>query len=169
MTKKSDVINWAIANKLFFVLFLLMIFFAFIDYFQIRAFFKLDTTLGWELYHQYQQPTLIMLWIALIVLPVFVYWLFSRDLSESIGLLGAGLIMLFAGVEDVFFFLFSPAQMSNNMCWFNDVNAPISFFSELLGHECVHALDLSIFAVSGVIIGYLFYIGMKKLEFKKWF
>jgi len=166
MTKKSDAINWAVANKLFFVMFLLMIFFAFIDYFQIRSFFALDSDLGWQLYHQYQQPALIMLWIALILVPVFVYWMFSKDLSETLGLAFGGLIMLFAGVEDVFFFIFSPARMSNNMCWFNDVRASVALFSELLGHECVHALDLYIFAGTGVVVAYIVYFVFKQIEFK---
>lgn len=166
MNKKTNVLNWAIANNLFILLFILMIFFAFIDYFQIRTFFQIDSVLGWELYHQNQQPVLMILWIALIVLPIFVYWLFTRDWSETLGLLSAGLIMLFAGVEDVFFFFFSPEKMTNNMCWFNEVRAPVGIFSELLGHECVHALDLMTFAVLGTVIAYFVYSWLKKIEFK---
>lgn len=167
MTKNTK--NWAVANSLFFVLFLLMIFFAFVDYMQLQTFHELNTAEAWQLYYQYTSPALILLWMALIIVPVFVYWLFTRDLSETLGLASAGLIMLFAGVEDVFFFLFSPAKMTDNMCWFNDVRGPVAKFSELLGAECVTQTHLLLFAGLGIVLAFVVYQIFKHIEFNEWF
>lgn len=169
--KKSKIRQWTVANILFILMFFLMGVFALADYWNIQTFHEVNTHEAWNLYAEYTSVAMLGLWITLIVVPVIIYWLFTRDASESLGLLFAGLIMLFFAVEDVLFFLLTPAQVSNNMCWFNNANAPVAKFSEILGHECVRAMDLFIFAALGVVLAYLVYALLKRVRFKrfKWF
>lgn len=164
---KEDIKNWAIGNWLFIMLFGLMVFFGLIDYIQLETFHELNTPEAWQLYSQYTSPALLALWVALIIIPIFVYWLFSKDLSESLGLMFAGLILLFTGWEDIFFFLFSPSKMVGRMCWFNEVRAPVAKFSELLGAECVLPLHLWIFALIGLVLAFSIYQLTRHIEFGK--
>jgi hypothetical protein len=79
-----------------------------------------------------------------------------KDKSESIGIFAAGAILLFTGIEDILYFVFSGESMSGPMCWFNDLNAPVAWFSEHFFNEaCVSQQSLVGFAILGVFASYL--------------
>lgn len=158
--------RWVVANKMYAGLFLLLILIALIDIQQIQAFFKLDNPEAWSLYNRYTLPSFIMLWIILIVTPALVYYLFSKDKSETVGLMIAGLILIFAGVEDVLYFAFGNQSMTPCMQWLNDLNAPVSHWSSrVLNEDCVSPFALTSFAFIGVIVSYF---AFKKLREAKW-
>lgn len=162
--KLKKVKRWVAANKLFFGLFALIAIIAIIDSLQIITFHTINTEQGWSLYNKYTLPSFILLWSLLIVVIAFVYWVFARDISEAIGLALAGLILLFTGLEDVFYFLFSKFKMTECMQWFNDLNAPVSFFSRFVfREECTSPASLITFSIIGIFLAYgVFEISRRK-------
>ena len=162
----AELKRWLVANKMYAGLFFILIFIALIDTQQIKTFFKLDSQEAWSLYNMHTLPSFIALWIIIIFVPVLVYYLFSRDKSEAIGLAAAGLILLFSGTEDVLYFAASGQEMTPCMQWFNDLNAPVAYWSSrILNEECVSPFSLVSFALIGIVVSYFIF---KKLQIAKW-
>lgn len=158
--------RWIIANRMYSGLFLILVLIALIDVQQIQTFFKLDSQEAWALYNMHTLPSFIYLWVTIIIVPVVVYYLFSKDKSEAIGLAVAGLLLLFAGVEDVFYFALGDQKMTPCMQWLNDLNAPVAYWSSrILNEDCVSPFALTSFAFIGVITSYFVF---KKFKEAKW-
>ena len=158
--------RWIIANKLYAGLFILIAIFAYIDIFQIKTFFILDSQHAWDLYNTYTGPSLWTLWAIIILIIGIIYYLFSKDKSEAIGITAAGLILLATGTEDVFYFALSGQEMPACMQWFNDLNAPVGYWSaNILKEKCTSPFALTSFAFIGIVGSYFIF---KKLKQAKW-
>jgi len=156
--------RWAIAHKMYIGLYFLIAGFAYLDSKQIITFFELDSPIAWNLYNNYTLPAFITLWIMLIVVPGMVYYLFSKDKSETVGLIGAGLILLTTGFEDVMYFVFSEQSMTTCMEWFSQVGHPISYWSNLLGETCVSPTALISFSIVGILLANYIYKKLKRIR-----
>ena len=163
MTKKKK--NIVRRRILLGLSFLLIIIFAIIDTFQIRAFFETNT---WEQYFKYVLPSFFALWIIVLAVIAIVYFIFVRDLSESIALFSFPAILILTGTEDIFYFLFSPQRMLSCMDYLN--NMPfINFVSKFILREtCVSPLGLFLNAFLGIIIASGLWVILTKIEFGKW-
>lgn len=158
--------RWAIGNKIFLGLILLIAFIGYVDTLQINAFFSLNSVQAWDLYNEHILPSFIKLWVLLMAVPAIVYYLFTKDKSEAIGIFAAGFIMLVTGLEDVFYFIFSSQPMTLCMQWFNDLGAPVALWSKHIFNEtCVSPDALVSFAALGVVLAY---ITFKELQKAKW-
>lgn len=156
MGKKSD---WIMHNKALLLVIVFVIFIGFLDTIQIQATMNLENTddSKWDLYNQYTLPAWIALWVACILAIALMYYWATKDKSEAIGLFSAGFIMIFTGMEDIFYFLFSPQKMTACMQWLNDLNAPVSWWSKyILGEACVSPLALYTFSA----LGFVFAVGL---------
>ena len=162
--KLSYAKRFVISNWTYLLIFFIIIVIGLIDSFQITTFHELNDPEAWALYTQYTFVSFIALWVLIIGTPVIVYYFFTKDLSETLGLFSAGMIMLAFGVEDVMYFVFSKIPMSNSMCWFNEWNAPVSWWSQLLGEQCVSAPALLSFAGIGVALSYIVFYYMRRYK-----
>ena len=162
----AELKRWIKLHKLYLGLFVLLALIAIIDANQLKTFFEINTEKAWSLYNTYTLPSFIALWLIIIVTPALVYFMFTHDKSETIGIIAAGFILLFSGTEDLMYFAFSPQDMTPCMQWFNDLNAPVASWStNILKERCVSPNALISFAGLGIIASYLIF---KKLKYAKW-
>lgn len=161
-----DLKRWAIANRLFVGMFILITLIAYIDTLQINAFYEINTAEGWASYSSHVLPSFIKLWLLIVIIPAIVYYMFTLDKSEAVGLALSGFILLATGVEDVLYFVFSSQSMTACMQWFNDWNAPVATWARVVfNQQCVSPEALVTFAVAGVFLSYFVF---KRLERAKW-
>lgn len=159
--------RWKIATFIYFLIIALIAVIAYIDSVQILAFFEVGSETGWNAYNTYTLPSLIVLWVLIILGPSVVYYFFTRDISESLGILGAGLIMISTGLEDVLYYVFSEQAMGDAMCYFNELHAPVSYYSQMLGEDCVTPFSLITFAMLGLAVSYFVFVTFKEYKPRK--
>ena len=160
---ESKLKHWAIAHKLYLMMFGLIAIFGYLDYKQLLTFRTLNSDTAWALYNQFAGPSFWILWVIMIAIPATVYYFFTKDKSESIGIFAAGLILLSTGLEDIFYFLFSGLKMDSCMAWFNELGAPVAWYSTKILHEtCVSPTALISFTMIGIIASYLLFDYMRK-------
>lgn len=155
--------RWAILNKVFLIGLVILIFFAWMDAKQIITFHRLDSQEAWDLYNTYTGPAIWTMWYFVFLTVGIIWYLFSKDLSEAIGLTGALWIMEWFGTQDLFFFLFSEQSMTASMCWVGIV--PVNLISDFLGETCPSPFAFKLAGFLGMVIGY---IGYKKLKEAGW-
>jgi hypothetical protein len=119
----------------------------------------------WDKYEKNNAPVFIILWYLLFLIIGAVYLLFTRDLSGSMAVALAGIIMIMFGLLDVGFFWLSSFTMTDNMCWFNESGHIISKITAFTGHECVTAFDLYFSSVVGVVIAFVVFKIMLLIKF----
>jgi hypothetical protein len=159
--------RWAIANKLYLMMFILIILIAYIDTLQINTFFAINTAEAWNLYNTHTLPSFIKLWLIIVAIPAIVYYLFAKDISEALGIFATGFILLFTGVEDVFYFIFSTQSMSQCMQWFNDLNAPVATWARVVFNQsCVSPEALISFAILGIVVSYFVFKKLKQMGYR---
>lgn len=142
-----------IANKLFYCMFLLLAIIAYIDAHQIITFHTLNMDKAWELYNTYNLPSMVALYMLIILVPAWLYYLFTKDKSETIGLFVSWVILLSFGIEDVLFFLFSTQPMTACMAWFNQMPTLVGWFStNILKEACVSPFGLITCALVGTFL-----------------
>lgn len=157
--------RWFIMNRVYIFLFFLIGIISYIDSKQIITFFTLNTEEAWRLYHTYTMPSFIVLWLLIITSVSIVYHLFSKDKSETLGIFLSGTILLFTGLEDVFYFIFSKQSMTQCMQWFNDINAPVAWFStNILKETCTSPKALILFSIIGIITSYIVFNRLKRAK-----
>lgn len=150
--------RFALLNKVLLISIGLIIFYGWFDSLQIQSWYEINRlhpqTDNWLVYGQFTLPALVTLWIGVLLVIAFIYYLVTKDKSESLGLFVAPLIMLLTGLEDVAFFLFSKVNMTACMSWF-DTNQFIKFSSKyLLNLDCVSPIGLVLNAGLGIILAY---------------
>lgn len=155
--------RWVIANKLYAGLFILLAIFGYLDAVQIKTFHIIDTQQAWDLFNSLTGPAFWALWYVAIIAIGLVYFLFSKDKSETLGLIAAGFILLLMSVEDLFFFIFSDQPMTQCMRWFNELNPQLTWWStHIWGETCVSPTALISFAILGIIISYVVFNKLKR-------
>lgn len=117
----------------------------------------------WETYETYVAPFYITLWVVVLASIAMMYYLLKKDKSEAIGLLISGVILLFSGLEDIFFFVLSSNVMPAQMCWLTGWSATTSRF---LGEACVTPTSLFLNVILFTVIGW-FVLGWFFRQ-KKW-
>ena len=143
--------------KVFIFLVLLIALFGYMDSVQIAGWHAVDDPNAFDHYAEGPQQVYIGLWfIAFLAIGIMWYW-FSGDWSETIGIVLSGASMIAFGLLDIFFFILSPYTMNNTMCWFNNDGALVGKFSELIGHTCTTTFDLWIFGLIGLVISFLIF------------
>lgn len=142
-------------GTIYLILLGLVLLIAIIDSFQIKAFFELNTPEAWKLYAQYTLKSFIWLWVIIMAVPAIVYYLFTKDKSEGIGIFLSGLTLIFFGVEDLLYYIVSSAKMSDGLCWMNDYGMLVAQISHWFGEACTTPSILIIYSIVGLGISYL--------------
>ena len=172
MAKDNDLKRWMIMNKVFLVILALLVLFAWMDTRQLVAMKTIDAQwqrgdLLWPIFWGVQLPAVNLLWYGVLIAVALIWYLMSKDKSESLALFAAPAIMIFFGTQDLFYFVMSPIDklLPSMGCWANRIG-PVNFLSHLFGETCPSNL---VFLASGFIglgLGYLAYVKLQKV--KKW-
>ena len=144
--------------------FIALMFFGYMDSQQIKTIHKAAETQPniYDDYNKNQQPVLMILWYGIFFTSATIYWLFTKDFSESAAIFLVPAIMQSFGWEDVWFYVLSPFSMTPQMCWFT---YPQKIVSWLMNEACVTPKSLILNAFVGlilaVVIGYVL-VSIKK-------
>jgi len=116
----------------------------------------------WEIYTLHVVPAILGMWAVTLLAIAIIYYLITKDKSAAVGIFVSAKIMMWGGLQDVFFFLLSPNQMTPEMCWFGSTQAVVS---KILGEACVTPLSL---ILNATLFTYLAYIVLKWFWRQKW-
>ena len=163
MKRKKD--KHSIAHWFFLFIILIILILGYFDSIQIKSWHEVNDDNKWSKYEQYNAPAFMFLWFFIFIILGIVYFVFRRDITESLALITSGYIMIMFGLLDVGFFWFSSFKMSSNMCWFNDVGHVIAKVTSFLGHECVTAFDLYLSTAIGIVIAFIVFKLLLLIEF----
>lgn len=158
MTKR-----WKILDNIFLVSLGLIVFFAWMDVKQITTFFIIDTEQAWLLYNQYTGPAIWSMWYVVLAAIGVVWYIIYKDKSEAVSLVASTWALLWFGVQDVFYFIFSEQAMTTGMCW-ADTMMPIRVISNLLGEVCPSRQSFLLSAALGVFVANKVYNYFKKAK-----
>ena len=150
-----------LVDKIVWISVALVVFFGWADAFQIQAVYQLKDPLKWELFNQFVAPSILTTWTVMLLVIAVVYYMFTKDKSESIALFAVPKILMIFGVQDIMFFIFSKSQMTACMDWFNYF--PHTWINQLLGQTCTSPLGLIFSGVIGVFAALTIYSLFKKL------
>lgn len=128
-------------NKIFILSIAIIAVFGYLDSMQIIPW---QTSGDWGTYTQFVMPSILSMWIVAIVAISVIYYIIKKDKSESIGIGVSAIILMFGGMEDIWFFMLSNNVMTAQMCWFTGTQTIVS---RLLGYECVTPLGLWLNAI----------------------
>ena len=131
-------------NKIFLVIVLLLAFLAVVDvYFGKPLWDSGDAyrTLYWTLSY------------AIIIFSAFVYYLQTKDKSETISFIAGFVIMLQFGLADIFYYYvqFQPVE---KVLWWLNVHPVMLYVANFMGYENVTIVSLYTSAIIGTILGY---------------
>jgi len=163
-------------NYVFIVALLLLVLFAWMDSQQISYIQTLGDNLEgvgvagsdiglWENYERIQQPAIVIMWYSVLFAIGVIWFLFSRDFSESLALFVVPATLIFFGVQDVLFFLFSGANIFTEVGAWANALLPIRLLTVLLGQPEPTG---SIFLLSAGIGVFLAYHKYRYLKRARW-
>jgi hypothetical protein len=166
--------RWKLFNRVFLVIIVLILFFGYMDAKNVQGMFALDAVHqaenGWDehsnvwtVYWSQIQPVLVGLWIGVLAIIALIWYLITKDKSEATAIFLVPAIWIFFGVQDLFYFLFSPQTMSAIGCWANAL-MPVSWISDLLGEVCPTMVSFFISAFIGIILSWIVLFKLKYLE-----
>lgn len=101
---------------------------------------------------------------ALIGIVAAVYYVFRKDKSETVALVLTPLMLLWGGVEDIFYFIIQRKPIPETMPWLYD-NVGVGNVSKLMGETTVTPQTL---IASIIIFSGLAYLTHKYLKKSKW-
>lgn len=157
-------------NKVLLVSLLVMVLFAWWDSENIIGVKQIDSTfMGgeplWNIFWNQMSPANFWMWLGVFAAIGTIWYLFSKDKSEALGIFATPAILVWFGTQDLIYYIFSPDMLSNSVgCW-ADIITPISLISDLLAESCPTATSFIISGVLGVIIANWVY---HKLQEAKW-
>ena len=113
---------------------------------------------GWdgEAYQKAQPEYMKLFWSFAIALGVLIsgaYYLFRKDLSESLAILATYLLLIWGGLEDLFFYIFQGMQLDKSMPWLMN-NLYLNRISTLIGETTVTPLVLILGVASSATIAF---------------
>lgn len=146
-------------NKLFVLSVFVVFLFALMDTMQIVS---VHISQDWEGYRMYTQPAIQFLWLSILVVFGIFYYLVVRDKSEALGVALAPAVMLFFGVEDLFFFLIRRDWVTDCMSWFS--YPPHSLINGFFGLRCTSFNSLAFTALFGVFVAYVVFFRLKRAK-----
>ena len=138
-------------NKIFLLVLTVVIFFGFIDSQQILGTYLSQ---NWDAYNNFIAPYFIVSWYLALIGMGVLYYLLKKDKSEALSIVAAGFVLLFFGLEDLSFFIFSSESMGACMDWFTYY--PWKLFS------CVTPTILIISSIVGIFISYKVFIYLRR-------
>lgn len=155
--------RWKALGRIIIIAVALIAIFGWFDSLQIQTIYGIDQANKWDLYNMYQEKAIVIQWYFVLLAFAFIYYAFTKDQSEAIAVFAVPAILMAFGLEDAFFFVFSPVGMTSCMQWFNDLHAPCSYVSTWILHEtCTSPRALFLSILIGVGIAYFVYRWLKR-------
>lgn len=145
-----------IGNWLFLILIAMIAVMAVFDAMNMQSWHSVEDPEKYEKYEDKAMFAQIGLWMLGILGLGVVYFLFTRDWSESIGVVVSGTILLATGLLDVFYFLLTKFSMPEQMCWFD--GSLIGWVSQTFtANECVTPTVLITLSIIGIGLAFAVY------------
>ena len=146
-------------EKVFILSIVIIAVFGIIDAYQIVPW---QVTELWETYETYVAPFFRTLWIVTLGAVAIMYYLIKKDKSEAAGIFITSLILIYSGLEDLFFFVLSANVMPAQMCWLTGWSATTS---RILGKTCVTPQSLFL---NVILFGIIAWFLLKYFFKAKW-
>jgi hypothetical protein len=119
----------------------------------------------WTIFWGQISPAVFNLWIGVLAAIGLIWYVISKDKSESLALFLTPATLIWFGVQDLIYFVFSPDVFTESIgCW-ADALQPVRIISDLLGETCPTTTS---FMLSAILGGFLAYWIYKKLKEAKW-
>ncbi len=150
---------------------LLLPLFAFLDVIGWKMWKTACSGVDWcSIYASASRIYMMQFWIfayALIIVIAIMYYLWKKDISESIAIFLTPFILLQGGLEDIIFYLLRGLPLLSaelNWLWVND--HPSKYVSQLMGLETVTGVSLIVtFIISlFILVGALYFL----YKWEKW-
>jgi len=146
-------------TKIYFLSIVAVILFTLMDIGNITPFHRLNSQLAWDLYNQFSGPSIFFSWLGAFVILGLLWFIATKDKSEALAVFLTPTIMVYFGLEDVFFYIIKQIPFTECMVWLN--NNPVLFnITKILGGDCVNPTSLILSSILGL---WLSYIVLKKL------
>ncbi len=169
--------RWKLMDKILYISFGILILFAWFDSENLIGIKDIDREWGiaagswdpgnnvWMIFWETISPAAFGMWMGVLAAIGLIWYLYSKDKSEALALFLTPASLIFFGVQDLIYFIFSPDVMSESIgCW-ADVLTPVRIISDFLGETCPTQTSFLISAGIGVVIAYYTY---KYLQRAKW-
>ena len=146
-------------TKIYLLSIAIVLIFTLMDIGNITPFKRLNSELAWDLYNQFSGPSIFFSWLAAFAILVILWFIATKDKSEAVAVFLVPTVMVYFGLEDVFFHIIAQVPFDQCMAWLN--NNPVLFnIAKLIGDECVSPRSLIISAIAGLVISWFM---LKKL------
>jgi len=153
--------RWKVLDRVLLLSLAFVVLFAWMDATQIQFVYAVEQADKWVLYSTFSAPAILVLWYAILAGLAIVYYLFTKDKSESVALFVVPSILLFFGLQDLLFFAFSPTSMPVALSWLDYF--PQTFFAGLIGQDIATPLSLTLSSITGMIVAWFTYKKLKKV------
>lgn len=153
------------------VIILLLCLFAWMDSRQLAAMKSIDQQWGrgdllWPIFWDTQLVAVFWLWIGVLAAIGIIWYLITKDKSESLALFITPAILIWFGIEDLLYYAFSADTLIGTAgCWADKIG-PVRIISNLLGETCPTPLAFIISAMIGLSIAFIVYNKLQRI--KKW-
>ncbi len=165
-----------IMNRVFLVALALLLLFAFMDVQQVKFVKQIDSDLDamgiddaeinlWDNFWNIQQVGTISLWYGVLFALGIIWYIYSKDLSESIALFLVPATMIFFGTQDLIYFIIGPDSLSACIGEWADKLLPVRLISDLFGEAIPTSKSFITSGLLGIVIAWFAY---KKLQKAKW-
>lgn len=147
------------------ITFLLIIFLAFMDFLGYNMWLNVGGFLG-ETYKSLESSYMVFFWtfaLSLGVLTSLLYYLFRKDISETIAIIVFYLMLLWGGWEDIFYYIIMRMPLDNQMAWLNN-NIFIYSITRAIGESVVNPVSLLISAFLSLVIGLSLVYVLEKIK-----
>lgn len=162
--------RWVLMDKVLIVSLVILILFAWWDSKTLIGIKKIDAAWNnpdklWDIFWSDISPSSFLTWLGILAAIGFIWYLYSKDKSESLAIFLTPAILIYFGVQDIVYFIFSPDTLIGSVgCWADVIN-PIRIISDYLGESCPTARSFILSATLGVVLAYFIYGYLKK---QKW-
>ncbi len=156
-------------DKVFGLSLLLLFIFAWFDVNNLIAIKMIDSQWQnsnalWTIFSDIISPAAYWMWIGVLAVIGMVWYVYSKDKSESWAIFLSPAILIMFGVQDLIYYALSPDTLVGTVgCW-ADVMFPIRVISDFLGETCPTANSFILSAIIGVGLSYWTYNKLKKAK-----
>lgn len=120
----------------------------------------------WNIYWTMIQPAIYQLWMGILAILGIIWYLVTKDKSESLAIFLVPAIWISFGVQDLIYFVFSPQTIMEVGCW-ADVMFSIRIISDLLRETCPTVTSFALSAILGLGLSWFVLYKLKYLEWRK--
>lgn len=145
---------------------MLVVLFAWWDSKQVIGLKQIDDTSPavWDIFWKIISPANFILFMGILAALGIIWYLYSKDKSESLALFLVPATLIIFSVQDVVYYIWSSDTLADVGCW-ADVSLPIRTISNLMGEACPTGNSMIVTAILGLAIAYYAY---KYLKEAKW-